>query len=93
MKQPHRDHQVLGALDALIAEITVDAYGDDEKLWAFRQTFEDHIVVPCDVLVIGEPVSVIDLDYDRNARRGLTAVRQNRSRHRDLHRRASSMRS
>lgn len=24
-------------LDDLIEEITVDAYGDDEKLWAFRQ--------------------------------------------------------
>jgi hypothetical protein len=29
------------ALDELIEEITVDAYGDDEKLWAFRQAFED----------------------------------------------------
>ena len=29
------------ALDKLIEEITVDEYGDDEKLRAFRQAFED----------------------------------------------------
>lgn len=27
-------------LDRVIEEITVDAYGDDEPLWAFRQAFE-----------------------------------------------------
>src|SRR6202023_3153828 len=60
-------------LDALIEVITVDAHGDDEKFWAFRQAFEDHIVVPCDAFVIGEPVSAIAFDYDGNERRGLTA--------------------
>ena len=30
-------------LDALIEEITVDAYGDDEQLLAFRQALEDEI--------------------------------------------------
>jgi hypothetical protein len=34
---------------------------------------EDHIQVPCDAFVIGEPVSVIEFDYDGNVRRGLTA--------------------
>ena len=61
------------ALDRLIDEITVDAYGDDEQLWAFRQAFEEGIRVPCDGFVIGEPVSVTGFDYDGNARRGLTA--------------------
>jgi hypothetical protein len=37
------------------------------------RTFEDHVVVPCDAHVIGEPVSVIEFDYDGNERRGLTA--------------------
>jgi len=60
-------------LSALIEEITVDAYGDDEKLWAFRQAFEDNVTVPCDGFVIGEPVSVVEFDYDGNERRGLTA--------------------
>jgi len=43
-------------LDELIEQITVDAYGADEQLWAFRQAFEDGVCGPCDALVIGEPV-------------------------------------
>ncbi|MCX7038632.1 MAG: hypothetical protein NT005_05825, partial [Spirochaetes bacterium] len=41
--------------------------------WAFCQAFVDKVVLPCDGFVIGEPVSVIQFDYDGNARRGLTA--------------------
>jgi tetratricopeptide (TPR) repeat protein len=62
----------LESLDKLIEEITVDAYGDDEQLWAFRQAFEDDVALPVDGFVIGEPVSVITVDYDGNERRGLT---------------------
>jgi len=61
------------SLDALIGEIIVDAYGEDEQLWAFRQVFEDDVVFPADGFVIGEPVSVVGVDYDGNQRRGLTA--------------------
>lgn len=68
----HRDKD-LAALDELIEEITVDAYGDDEQLWAFRQAFEDDVTLPADGFVIGEPVSVVEIDYDGNERRGLTA--------------------
>lgn len=60
-------------LDRLIQEITVDAYGDDEKLWAFRQALEDELTVPCDGYVIGEPVCILAFAYDGNERRGLTA--------------------
>jgi hypothetical protein len=66
-------HQAPAPPDALIDAITVDAHGDNEKLWAFRQAFEDHIVVPCDAFVIGEPVSAIAFDYDGNQRRDLIA--------------------
>ncbi|MGC9970675.1 MAG: hypothetical protein ABSE56_08800 [Bryobacteraceae bacterium] len=41
------------SLDRLIEEITVDANGEDEQLWAFRQAFEDDVAVPCDGTVIG----------------------------------------
>ena len=34
------------ALNELIAQITVDAHGEDEQLWAFRRAFEDDVVVP-----------------------------------------------
>ena len=60
-------------LDILIAEITVDANGEDEPLWAFRQALEDAQPLPADAFVIGEPVAVIAFDYDGNERRGLTA--------------------
>ena len=65
--------QDLTALDELIEEITTDAYGDDEQLWAFRQVIEDNVALPADGFVIGEPVSVIEIDYVGNSRRGLTA--------------------
>ena len=68
----HRDNDFT-ALDELIEEITVDAYGDDEKLWAFRQAFEDNVTLPAEGFVLGEPVSVVEIDYDGNERRGLTA--------------------
>jgi hypothetical protein len=61
------------ALDALIEEITLDAYGDGEQLWAFRQAIEDNVALPCGGFVMGEPVSVIAFDFDGNERRGLTA--------------------
>jgi hypothetical protein len=60
-------------LDRLINEIIVDACGGNEQLWAFRQAFEDHVVLPAKAFVVGEPVTVITIDYDGNDRRGLTA--------------------
>ena len=51
----------------------MDAYGDDGKLRAFRQAFEENVELPADGFVIGEPVLVIEIDYDGNERRGLTA--------------------
>ena len=68
----NRDND-LTALDELVDKITTDAYGDDEKFWAFRQAFEDDITLPADGFVIGEPVSVVEIDYNGNERRGLTA--------------------
>ena len=60
-------------LGGWIDDILVDAYGDDEQLWAFRQAFEDKVVVPAEAFVVGEPVTVMRIDYDGNERRGLTA--------------------
>ena len=58
-------------MERLIAEITTDAHGDDEQLWAFHQALEDGVDLPCDAFVIGEPVSVVAFDYDGNQRRGI----------------------
>jgi hypothetical protein len=60
-------------LDRLIDEILVDAYGDEEQLWAFRQALEDQVALPAGAFVVGEPVTVMTIDYDGNERRGLTA--------------------
>lgn len=60
-------------LDDMTRKITVDTYGDEEKFWAFLQAFSDNVNLPVDGFVIGEPVSVIEVDYDGNQRRGLTA--------------------
>ena len=60
-------------LNDLVDDITVDADGDDEQLWAFRQVIEDEVAMPTDAFVVGEPVTVIEIDYDGNERRGLTA--------------------
>ncbi len=63
-----------GEFDALLEEILVDAYGDDEQLTALHEAFEDGIALPADAFVIGEPISVIEFDYDGNKLRGLTAT-------------------
>jgi hypothetical protein len=83
MSQKEYHDKDLVALHELIEDITVDAYGDDEKLWAFLQTFEDEVTLPANGFVIGEPVSVVEIDYDGNERRGLTARcrRENGSEH------------
>ncbi len=60
-------------LNDLVDDITVDADGDDEQLWAFRQVIEDEVAMPTDAFVVGEPVTVKEIDYDGNERRGLTA--------------------
>jgi len=41
----------LTKLDALIDEVIVDANGEDEQLWAFRQAFEDALSLPADGFV------------------------------------------
>ena len=48
MKRKRHSNQDLMDLDTLIEEIIVDAYGDDEQLWAFRQAFEDNAELPAD---------------------------------------------
>ena len=74
MKKTSRSGAHSASLNELIDEITVDAYGEDEQLWAFRQAFEDSIEVPCESTVVGVPVRVLKFDYDGNERRGLTAT-------------------
>ncbi|MGH9184427.1 MAG: calcium-binding protein [Acidimicrobiales bacterium] len=61
-------------IDAVLEDILVDAYGEDEQLWAFRQFFEDDATFPFPAQVVGSPVEVVAVDYDGDERRGLVAV-------------------
>ena len=61
-------------IDELIAEVIVDAYGDDEQLWSFRQAFEDDARFPFAGQVVGVDVEVLEVDYDGDEGRGLVAV-------------------
>jgi hypothetical protein len=61
------------SLDELIDEFTVEAGGEDERILAFLHALKKHVALPCDGFVIGEPVSVVEFDYQGNQRRGLTA--------------------
>ncbi len=60
-------------LDKIIKQVTADAEGDDGVFRAFLQTVKNHVKLPAEGFVVGEPVSVTALDYDGNERRGLTA--------------------
>jgi len=62
------------ATERLLEDILVDAYGEDEPLWAFRQAFEDEVPLPVEGSVIGEAVSVIKIAYDGNPQRGIRAT-------------------
>ena len=57
--------------EELLESVLVDAHGDGEQLWALRQAFEDNLNLPADAFVIGEPVSVVAIEFDGNERRGL----------------------
>lgn len=61
-------------IDELIEEILVDSSGDEEGFWAFREAFTEHGGFPRDAFVAGQPLSVQEVDYDGNVRRGLVAV-------------------
>lgn len=61
-------------IDALIDEVTVDAYGEDEQLWSFRQAFEDSARFPFRATVVGADVMVTEVDFGGDARRGLVAM-------------------
>lgn len=60
-------------VDALLEEMLVDAHGDDEQLSALAQGIGDALDFPLDVHVVGEPLSLVAVGYDGNARRGIVA--------------------
>ena len=64
----------LAALDALIEELTVDAYGDEEQLVGFLTGAEDALTVGEIATVAGVEIRIVAVDCGPDARRGLLAV-------------------
>ena len=64
----------LAALDALIEELTVDAYGDEEQLSGFLTGAEEALQAPEQASIVGVPVQVLKIDSGPDARHGLTAI-------------------
>ena len=60
-------------LEALIEEITVDCYGEDEELTGFLTYLEDALERPVEATVVGVPVSIVGVDCPAGALRGLVA--------------------
>lgn len=60
-------------IDALLEEMLLDASGDDEQLTALREGIAEALDLPIDVHAVGEPLSLVAVDYDGNPRRGLIA--------------------
>lgn len=60
-------------LDALIDELTVDAYGDDEQLSGFLVGAEEALVRGEQATIAGAAVEVLSVDRGPDTRTGLTA--------------------
>ena len=63
------------ALDGerLLVQILSEARDDDGQLWALHRAIEAAVALPLDVHVVGEPLVIVAVEYDGNARRGLVA--------------------
>ena len=64
----------VAALDVLIDELTVDAFGDDEQLAALLTGVEDALRRPEPATIVGVPVQVAGVGLGPDERRGLIAV-------------------
>jgi hypothetical protein len=58
-------------LDRVVADIVVDAYGDDEQYGAFLTVFEEECELPAAATLLGSPVTVTGLE--QHWARGLLA--------------------
>jgi hypothetical protein len=61
-------------LDALLAEATLDCYGEEEEFLGVLYTMEEHLKFPLRAKALGDPVEVIGLDEEQSGpRRGILA--------------------
>jgi ribosome recycling factor len=67
-------------LDALIDEITVDCYDEDEQLMGFENAFDD-ANLPCPGTVVGETVEVLSVTTTGNRRELIATCQRNGKRY------------
>ena len=48
----------------MIEEAIIDCYGDAEQISGWSSAIEDHLVLPFETMVLGVPVSVVQIDLD-----------------------------
>ncbi len=60
-------------LDALIEEITVDCYNEDEELSGFLTYLDDALEQPVEATMMGVPVTLVGVDCLDGPLRGLVA--------------------
>jgi hypothetical protein len=63
----------LSELDALIDDLTVDAYGDEEQLVGFLVGADEALLGREPASIVGVEVAVVKVDAGPDARTGLTA--------------------
>jgi hypothetical protein len=56
------------ALDALIEEATIDAYGESEQATGFCTMLDEHVAVPFDISLLGSTVTVERIEMTENDR-------------------------
>lgn len=60
-------------VDAFLDDILVDAHDEEEQLTAIEQEVSDALQSAADVYVLGELMSLVEVSFDGNVRRGLVA--------------------
>ncbi|WP_432902920.1 hypothetical protein ACQP1S_03480 [Micromonospora matsumotoense] len=68
------------ALEAMIEEATVDAYGDDEQLTGLFTMLEEHLAVPFTTTVLGVEVTVRKVELTADSVVALCARGRHRQR-------------
>ncbi len=63
----------MDTLDKIIERIAKKASNDNDMLQNFQKLLTDNVQLPADGFIIGEPVSVTQIEYSGNVRQGLTA--------------------
>ena len=62
------------AVEEAIEEATVDAYGDDEQHTSLLTAIGDELQFPFSAKVLGETVSIVDMEWPENDGHGLDLV-------------------